>query len=103
MSFAGYYCFISKVCHAWIIVTWFKCDNEHKFSSRFLHLYVREKWYDEGKYILDTTTNPVRIFHETFKEHLGETHGISGRCNKIALHLQEYPPHGDAADEVVDA
>jgi hypothetical protein len=57
------------------------------------------------EYILDTTTpKPVRIFSETFKEHLGETHGLYQE-DVIKLHctLQEYPPHGDAADEVVDA
>jgi DNA polymerase-3 subunit alpha/error-prone DNA polymerase len=41
------------------------------------------------EYILDTTTRSVEYFHETFKEHLRNLwcYGVSGRCNKIALHF----------------
>jgi hypothetical protein len=31
-------------------------------------------------------------FHETFKEHLGETYSVSEDVIKIACTLQEYPP-----------
>jgi DNA polymerase-3 subunit alpha/error-prone DNA polymerase len=47
------------------------------------------------EYILDTTTNQFEYFHETFKEHLGETYGVMVyQEDVIKLHctLQEYPP-----------
>jgi DNA polymerase-3 subunit alpha/error-prone DNA polymerase len=44
------------------------------------------------EYILDTTT-PFEYFHETFKEHLGETYGVMYQEDviKIALHFAGVP------------
>jgi hypothetical protein len=42
------------------------------------------------EYILDTTTRPVRIFSWNIQRTSGRNlwcYGVSGRCNKIALHF----------------
>jgi DNA polymerase-3 subunit alpha/error-prone DNA polymerase len=73
-----------------------KCNNIN-FSSCFLHHTsgCGAKWYDEGVYFRHNHSEQFEYFHETFKEHLGETYGVMVyQEDVIKLHctLQEYPP-----------
>jgi DNA polymerase-3 subunit alpha/error-prone DNA polymerase len=56
---------------------------------------VCAKWYDEGVYFRHNHPDQFEYFHETFKEHLGETYGVmvyQEDVKKSHCTLQEYPP-----------
>jgi DNA polymerase-3 subunit alpha/error-prone DNA polymerase len=74
-----------------------KCDN-YKILVAVPPSYVRcgAKWYDEGVYFRHNHPDQFEYFHETFKEHLGETYGVMVYQEDVIklLHFAGVPAYG---------
>jgi DNA polymerase III alpha subunit len=72
-----------------------KCNNYKILVAAPSYVRCGAKWYDEGVYFRHNHPDQFEYFHETFKEHLGETYGVMVyQEDVIKMHctLQEYPP-----------